>query len=249
MNIYLYCKKMRFMKTKKLSFPFIILMLSFAIFSCEKEFVVDNYDPTTGGGGIIDTTGGGGGGGIDTTRDCRACAYIPTCNGTVYTYRDSSDVVSTVTQTFQIIKDTLIGGKTYQKSLSEGVTQYLNCTNGETTSIEYMVTNPVTNTLDEVKVILLKANSPVNSTWNATINGQNIDYVFKIISKGPRTVNGVNYPDVIHVNVKNSFAFPGLIQEEDIFYARGVGAIEYIIYDMETGAVDFHRTLQSYIIP
>ena len=239
------------MTTKKLSFPFIILMLSFAIFSCEKEFVVDNYDPATGSGGIvIDTTGGGGGGGaIDTTRNCRACEYIPTCPGTIYTYKDSSEEVTTVSQTFTIVKDTLIGGKTYQKSLSEGVTQYLNCTNGETTSIEYIVTNPVTNTLDELKVILLKANSPVNSTWNGTINGQNIDYVSKIISKGPRTVNGINYPDVIHLNVKNSFAFPGFTQEEDIFYARGIGAIEYIIYDMQTGAVDFHRTLQSYIIP
>lgn len=240
------------MKYNKLSFTF-FLMICFGLIisSCEKEFSVENYNTTTNPGGGTTIGGGttGGADSTDTTRNCRACAYLPVCSGSVYNYLDSSDIIETNTLGIDVVKDTTIDGKIFQKIISEGVYTYMNCTNGESTILEYLVTTAGGNTMDQVKRILLKDNVPVNTTWNATVNGQNVDYVSKIISKGPRTVNGINYPDVIEVQVKNNFTPAGAMDIEHLFYARGVGTVEYIIYDSQTGAVNFHRILQSYNIP
>lgn len=249
------------MTNNKLSITFLILIFfGLIISSCEKEFVVENYDPATntGGGGTIgggDTTGGGTTGGVDTTRDCKACAYIPICNGSTFTYSDTTNGIATVaTENYQIVKDTLIGSMTFQK-LTDG--KFWNCTNGESTLIVYSPVNiDGTTTVDEARMIMLKANEPVNTTWTSVANesnGMSYDYVSKIVSKGAaRTVAGRNYPDVIHVNIIGYITFNGTRDENtitDYFYARGVGVIEVLIHEPTLGTLVYHRTLQSYMIP
>ena len=274
MNIYLYWLKTRIMTTKKLSSPFIILILLFAIFSCEKEFVVDNYDPSTGGiidttggggGGVIDTTGGGGGvdttgtGGGDTTAaQCKACVYIPICDGSYYKYNDTLNGSGSVAiYNYDVVLDTTIDGKIFKKLYTDATSfAYYNCTRGETRNIVYNATS-VNGTAFILKadMILLKANEPVNTTWRATVNnnGQELLYDFKIISKGSaRTVNGINYPDVIKVEMVNSMDVPGqgnvVATTTYYYYAKGVGLIEGWTFNT-AGVTQFHRVLVDHNIP
>ncbi|MEO5966638.1 MAG: hypothetical protein ABIP68_05150, partial [Ferruginibacter sp.] len=207
---------------------------------------------TTGGGGVIDTTGGG------TTRDCKACVYIPICDSSFYKYKDTiNGTAGTVTSNYRITRDTTIGGKVFQKLYVDATNYaYYNCTNGVTTSIIY---NPTslngTTYLIKVEMINLKANEPVNATWRSTIdyNGQLMHYDYKIISKGnPRTVDGRTYADVIRVGLTNISETPGqgtmVSGTGDYYYARGVGLIEVVLTDAG-GNPGMHRVLESYIIP
>lgn len=243
------------MSNNKLSIAFIVLIFfGLIISSCEKEFVVENYDPAINQGnpdttGVGDTTGIG-----DTSRNCKACAYIPVCNGATYTYADTMlGQPASTTQNIQIVKDTLIGSLTFQK-LADG--NFMNCKNGETTTLAYNQATAGGATIPEVRLIMLKANEPVGSTWTSTIdnNGTLVEYVYKIVYKGEaRTVAGRNYTDVINVNMITYTSLGGVRVEyskTDYFYARGVGLIEAIIYNSSTGgSVQYHRVLQSYLIP
>ena len=233
-------------------FSFLSGAVFFSLFlmSCDKESSVEN--------GLLPGSANNNGGGNNNPAVCKSCSYLPWCNGSVYNYQNiSSTGTTTETNTFNILADTTIAGVVYSKTDIDGSGDYVyhNCTNGNSTMIIYNVL-PGTTTLSEFKTTALKANDPVGTTWTDTYNynGSNIDYNYTIIAKSvPRTVLGVNYPDVIKVHVIISTTVPvvGTVvaSESDEYYARNVGLIESIEYDGATGAMLEHRSLQSYQIP
>ena len=66
-------------------------------------------------------------------------------------------------------------------------------------------------------------------------------------------VNGKTYTDVIHVYTETGISIPiiGFIvtNTSDYYYASGIGLIEAIISDPNSGTVLEHRALNSYFVP
>lgn len=236
--------------TNRLSQLLSLLILTLVFVSCDKESSEEN--------GLLPGTGNNGGGGGTNPAVCKSCSYIPWCSGSSYTYVDTSSTgTATVTNPLTILADTTIAGVVYAKSDTDGSGDYIyhNCSNGNTTLIKYDVV-PGTTTVSEFKTIALKANDPVGTSWTDSYNysGATIDYNYTIISKSiPRTVLGINYPDVIKVHLVISSTMPvvGTVvaAENDYYYARNVGLIESVEYDGTSGAMLLHRVLQSYQIP
>ena len=234
--------------TNTLKSFFGLILLSLFLFSCEKETSEEN--------GLLPGSGGNAGGGGNNNAVCKSCSYIPWCSGSTYTYVDTSSTgASTSSSSLTILSDTTIAGVVYSKTSAGGNISYHNCSNGVTTLIAYNASSTGGTTLNEAKTIMLKANEPLGTNWTSTINnnGTNLDYKFSIIAKSvPRTVLGVNYPDVIHVHLIVSTTVPviGTVvgAEGDYYYARNVGLIENISYD-GNGTMTLHRVLQSYQIP
>src|SRR5688572_9194725 len=98
----------------------VFLALSLLIISCQKEL---NFDPVAGSGSV-----------------CKSCSYIPFCDGSIYKYIDTSGGSATVsTDTIDILSDTTIDGKVFQKFSNPGANGYYNCTAGVSTLIAYSV--------------------------------------------------------------------------------------------------------------
>ncbi len=228
-----------------------VLLTGLILAACEKEYSAENgYLPGAGG-----NNGGGGGGG---TTGCKSCTYQPWCDGSVYTYIDTSGGTGTPsTSTLDIISDTTIDGKTYAKTLSEGNYSYHNCTAGVTSLVAFNAVTGGGSTVERVNTTILKENSPVGTTWteiNPTAAGVDNVYDYEIIAKGiSRTVLGVTYPDVIQVHQVLSVTIPIFgamdISETDYYFAKNVGLIESEITDALLGTQVLHRVLQSYSIP
>jgi hypothetical protein len=230
-----------------------VLFLASIFTACEKEYSAENG--LLPGGGIPGGGGGGGGGGGVT--GCKSCTYQPWCDGSVYTYIDTSGGSATPsTSTLDIIADTSIDGKTYSKTLSEGNFSYHNCTGG-ITSLIALQPNPLGGSSIRVNTTILKENLPVGSTWtevNPTGAGVDNTYDYEIIAKGvSRTVLGVTYSDVIQVHQTLSVDIPIFgplpVSETDYYFARNIGLIESLIIDGTLGTQILHRVLQSYTIP
>ena len=227
-----------------------ILFVSLLFVSCDKDSSEEN--------GLLPGSGNNGGGGNNNPAVCKSCSYMPWCDGSTYTYIDTASTgTTTVSNTLDVLADTTIAGVVYSKSDTDGSGEYVyhNCTNGNSTIIKYDVIAGTT-TVGEFKTTALKAIDPIGTTWTDSYNynGAMIDYNYTIISKSvPRTVLGVNYPDVIKVHLVVSSIMPiiGTVvaAENDYYYARNVGLIESIEYDGASGAMLLHRVLQSYQIP
>jgi len=195
----------------------------------------------------------------NSTADCQACAYTPSCVGTTYAYVDSfiGSTSSTRTITYTAAIDTTIGGVVYQKLVTPTGSSYFNCTNGTSTTIAYNVTSVSgTVTLAAIKLVPLKAAAAVGTTWvDSLTNPANevVGYYYTLAEKGiSKTVNGVSFSNVIHVNVQDSVDLgPGFgnigTGSTDYYYSQGVGLIEEDTY--EFGSPFEVTYLQSYKLP
>ena len=220
-----------------------LVLAGMLMISCQKEL---SLDATTAGG---------------TAAPCKSCSYIPWCNGSVYTYVDTTMGTGTTSiTTLTIIKDTTIDGKIFQKFANPGADGYYNCTDGVSTLIAYNVPSsggPVI----KVEQTELKANEGAGATWSNSMNnglGQNVDYNYKIAGKGlSKTVLGVDYTNVIQVHLTISMTAPVIgtlvVGEADYYYANNVGLIDNVIYTTNPfggpPTVALHRVLKTYSIP
>ncbi|MEI2747545.1 MAG: hypothetical protein V9E88_02140 [Ferruginibacter sp.] len=232
----------------------LVIVAGISFTACEKEYSEENgLLPGSGGGG---GNGGGGGGGNNAT--CKSCTYQPWCDGSVYTYVDTTGAGATTTsQTLDILADTTIDGKTFHKTDagSSSNLSYQNCTNGVTTLVAYNPVGTGGSTVERINTVPIKENEPVGATWQEVnaVTGGNAVYDYEIISKGSsRTVLGVTFPDVIHVHQTLSTEVFGISipqAETDYYYAKNVGLIEAYTVDAFFGSLLLHRVLQSYSIP
>lgn len=190
--------------------------------------------------------------------NCKACVYIPLCAGSKFAYYDTTSGTASIRNADLLTKmDTTIDGKIFQKIMSSTGAGYYNCTNGETTAIGYQLVSASGNTLQKIKMIMLKANASVGTTWSDTINnssGQAVIQKLTIASKGTsRMVGTFNFPDVIAVNLETGIDLPGIgylaFTTSTYYYAKGVGLVEMNSGDAVTGTSFYHSVIKSYYIP
>jgi len=227
------------MLIKKLLLPALAILL---FSSCQKEI---NFED-----GLL--TGG-------SSANCKSCSYQPYCNGSTYTYVDSSIAgpPTTTTTTINIVADTVIDGKTFQKFSENGVSGYYNCTNAVATVMVFQAPAGSGGAPLKITTTLVKANEPVGATWtdnNVNAQGQGFIYNSSIISKGgSRVVLGTTYNDVIHVRFTTEMQVPLLgtvvVSTTNSYFANNVGLIETNTKDEMLGMVMMNRVLQSHNIP
>ena len=199
-------------------------------------------------------------GGNGSTADCKACAYVPTCVNSSYTYQDSSAAGTAVLSsfTYTAISDTTIDGSVFQKASSSlgGSSSYINCNNGVTTTVAYnLVSVSGQSHLEEAKLIPLKANGAVGTTWEDSVYNSSAGiydyYNYTIVATGSsRVVLGSNFTNVIDVHSETSINVPYYYVggESEYYYAKGVGLIESILAD-PYGNVYYHQSLKTFNIP
>ena len=188
---------------------------------------------------------------------CKSCKYLPWCDGSVYTYIDSTaGGINTQSTTLSIVSDTIIGTTTYSKTNFDGQTYYHNCSNDVSTLVGINTLGFGGSTIAQTKNVVLRANANVGATWsdvndggNGVVNTTN----YEIISMGTtRTVVGVLYPDVIQVTQSTSASIPGvgtsIVSTADYYYAKGVGLIESVTRN-SNGLTIQHRLLETYSTP
>ncbi|MEO5683101.1 MAG: hypothetical protein ABIQ88_10705 [Chitinophagaceae bacterium] len=230
---------------------YLTLIASIVLTACQKEL---SFETSGVNGG---TTGGTGG---TTSTDCKSCSYMPVCNGSAFTYADTMFTASSlVTDSFRVIKDTSIDGKTFVKIYSplSSTYTYYNCTDGATRLIAYNANTLAGNTITVADITFIKANLPVGGTWQDKLtnpSGQQVIYNSKIVAKGmSRTLNGQTFNDVIHVFVEGGIDVPLLgftvFTNTDYYFAKNIGLIETVISDPQSGTVIQHRAIKSYFIP
>jgi hypothetical protein len=236
--------------------PFVVFLASLALAGCQKEL-------NGPGNPTANNTG------------CKDCAFIPMCDGSVYTYIDSLPTgPRELTDTIRILKDTSMLGlpfKEIRQSGGTGQRTFFNCNNGTTTSIAtgVFISNPALPgggiTLPSVKSVFLKANEPVGGQWSDTTTYSydvfgvtvtiNAFYKYTITAKGAtRTVLGRTYNDVIEVknelSTQNSLLPIVLpVGTFNYYYAKNVGLIEVLQTEPAGGGFLQHRVLKSYSIP
>lgn len=201
------------------------LLFVAALFSCTKPFSSETVVPPTDYG------------------NCKDCKFNPWCEGSEYTYTDSSTGEINILN-YQIIGDTTIEGADYQITLlADNDTVYHNCS-FNVTKIAYNNGFGITNET------LLKADAAIGETWTENVSNNpsynTIQYTLfnRLLNK---TVAGELFIDVIVV--KEDYRFDGTsIGSADVYYAKGVGMIERIQKD-PSGTVQEHTTLEDYIIP
>lgn len=214
--------------------------------SCQKEF--------------IDESGATAGGGSSATA-CKDCLYFPTCNNSVYTYKDSSAgaAPTTTTDTLRFLKDTLINALTFRKvrqGNSAQVPFFINCTNGVVKNITYNGVSVGGTTLQKVEIIVLKYNEALNAQWTDTLNIQGQQALYKSTLKEKNisyTVAGRVYPDVMHVSTVLGQNVPIIgftaLATTEYYFAKGVGLIESKTINNLSGDLVLKRSLQSFFIP
>jgi hypothetical protein len=197
--------------------------------------------------------------GPDTVIDCKACDYMPTCEGSTYTYIDSVPSYGSTLRNadYLSVSDTSIGGLAYRRIISPGGYSYYNCVNGTTTMLVYNMAPTITGTYIPVPFqhIVLESNAAIGASWSSNVAnsyGQNFSYVYYIAEKGiARTVLDSVYSQVIHVNTAIHLISGGtntIIGSEDFYYARNVGLIERDSSD-NNGTIKAQTFLQSYSVP
>ena len=202
-----------------------------------------------------------GGGGGTSSSNCKACIYLPYCDGATYTYYDTivGTPVGPSTDVLRFLKDTVFSGKTFQKFTTTGssaATVYTNCTNGITT-VAVLNVAVTGGTVSKIELRPLQANLQVNGTWDDTITnglGQTVIYKNTIKQKGiTKNISGNTFSDVIHVETISGVDFPGLgyivTNKSDYYYAKGVGLIEALITSEDGLIVYQHRVIKAYNIP
>ncbi len=196
---------------------------------------------------------------IGGTGVCKDCIYVPVCAGSKYSKNDTTMGIAAIKSSeYLAVTDTTIDGKTYQKvTLSDGSKGFFNCTNGETTAISYMATSNNGNVLAKLKLIMIKANAAVNTTWTENITnpiGQVVVQKFTIESKGTgRTVGTFNFSDVIEVSLETGIDVPPIgfmvAATTKYYYAKGVGLVETITIEPNSMMTTYHSVIKSYFIP
>jgi hypothetical protein len=234
------------MKKNSLLFILGIIIIS----SCQKELTFENADNAGG-------TGGGNGGG---STVCKACSYVPYCDGSVYSYYDTllAGSPAVTSDTLQYVKDTTFSGRTYRKFITKGSTTpvYTNCTNGTFRTVLLNV-GATGGSIPKIELQMLKDNLAVNGTWNDTIQnglGQTVIYKNTIKEKAvSRTLHTNTFTDVIHVQADAGVEVPFLgffiTNRSEYYYARGVGLVEALIANEDGTVVYQHRVIKSYNIP
>ncbi len=185
------------------------------------------------------------------TSNCKACAYFPWCDQSVYTFSDTitGAGVSTSVKVLTVSGDTLIAGTTYDVSnFGSTGTVFHNCAAGVTSNL---TPTPVGQTQD----IPLKESAAVGEEWSViqTIAGVSTTYKYSMVAKGiSRTVAGVIFPDVLQIHKITQTVVAGVpftTFVEDLFYGRAVGLIEHITYDGVSGSQVAHSVLVNYNVP
>ena len=238
----------------KAFFTGFVLLVLVAFISCQKEIDI-NLGGTNNNGG-----GGSGGGGNNNNSDCKACAYLPYCDNSTYSYYDTLLGIAPVVSSdvLKFIKDTVFSGKTFHKftASSTPTPVYTNCTSGITTTAIFDV-GVTGGTLSQVVIRPLQENLAVNGTWNDTLVnglGQPVIYKYTVKQKGiSRTVSGKTFNDVIYVQVETGVEVAGfgffVTNMSDYYYAKMVGLIEALITNEDGTLVYQHRVIKSYNIP
>lgn len=104
----------------------------------------------------------------------------------------------------------------------------------------------------------LKENAATGTTWSSpvysgTVNAlaANLQYDYKIVSANTSlTINSVNYTNVIFVNVAVKVSLLGgpytTIENNEFYYAKGIGLIKLTYKDASTGTVNGEGTIRNY---
>ncbi len=222
----------------------ILLLLT----SCQKEFTPEG-------------TGNNGGGGGTSSSVCKDCIYFPSCDGSIYNFKDSSTIgaPATTIDTLHYVKDSTINGVNFRKVFfSSNPQQYsfLSCAGGVVKTLAYNPTSQGGTTVSKVEIIALKYLAPVGEQWTDTINfqGQQALYKSTLTEKNiSYVVAGKTYADVMHVTTLTGqdlpvIGFTALIKT-DYYFGKGIGLIESISTSPQTGDLVLKHSLQSYIIP
>jgi hypothetical protein len=198
--------------------------------------------------------------------NCKECAYTPMCDGSVYSYSDTSATgAATTTQvSFSQIQsgDTVIDGMIYKRFLvTNGLSPvtYYNCTSGITTMLGFNVSAPSFGgvTVPKLRQTILKANAPVGASWVDSFDlptpGVKGIITWEVTAKNiSHTILGQTYNDVIKMHMTIGTTIAGTnITEGDFYYAKLVGLIDNIMYDAVSvpSVQNFHRILMGYNIP
>ena len=222
-----------------------LILLIIILASCQKEidFVTGNNNNNGGN-----------------NSNCKACAYLPYCDGASYSYYDTllGSTATVISDNLQFLKDTVFSGKTFHKfsTTSSTTAVYTNCTSGVTTVavLDAAVTG---GTIPKIELRPLQENLPVNGSWSDTIMngfGQAVIYTHTIKGKGiSKSLSGKTFNDVIYVQTDTGIDFPGLgyilTNKSDYYYARGVGLIEALITNEDGTLVYQHQVIKDYNIP
>ncbi len=209
------------------------------------------------------------------TSDCKECIYIPICLGSKYEYVDSmispnfGDTGFTTTviprlSNFISSDDTAINGRGFKKmGISDGSTTnyaYLNCFNGETTTIDYQSQSITSgNVMTEINSVELKANASVGTSWtdSSVVAGNKLYRAHTIMQKDiSRVLLGVTYTNVIRVSVNETVqTSQGLTPAgvTEYYIAKGIGLIETVGYGQNPSNgltyVFYHSVVKSYFVP
>lgn len=209
------------------------------------------------------------------TSDCKECIYIPICLGSKYEYVDSmispnfSDTGFTTTvnprlSNFVSSEDTTINGRGFKKmGVSDGSTTnyaYLNCLNGETTTIAYQSQSITSgNVMTEINSVELKANASVGTSWtdSSVVAGNKLYRAHTIMQKDiSRVLLGFTYTNVIRVSVNETVqTSQGLTPAgvTEYYIAKGIGLIETVGYGQNPSNgltyVFYHSVVKSYFVP
>lgn len=181
---------------------------------------------------------------------CKACEYAPLCDGSYFSYKDTSYQlpVTYYTDTLRSLGDTLLNGVTYKmtRRISPRYSQieYTNCDNGVYSFISRSLSSP---TPIGKPLIYLKANAPVGSSWIETVDNNKLTYTIE--GKGLTIrVNNKDYSDVI--KVKQIFEAPNSVATIYWYYSKGIGQINYHFASYNSDPSFYHYfQLQSYFIP
>jgi hypothetical protein len=194
--------------------------------------------------------------------DCKECIYTPFCEGSWFRFKTNlSGVEGFILNNNLSSTDTTINGQPYSKmnATSDNGTNvvsnstYFNCNNGVSTVFAYTLTGLAGSTLSFIKSTPIKANEPIGTTWSEVIQnqiGQDVTFQYTILEKGiSRTVLGRNYPDVIHIELRQSIDLLGTPIEAGVsqyYYAKGVGVVETT---NEAFGLSNSQLLEDYFIP
>ena len=218
--------------------------------SCQKEYMPEG----------VGNNGGGTGGGGTPSSVCKDCLYFPTCDGSIFTFKDSRTGTTAITtsDTLHYVKDSIINAVVFRKLFYSSNSQqfyFLNCASGVVKNFSYNISQGGT-TISKLEIIVLKYLADAGTQWTdtVTVQGQQLLNKNTLTQKNiSYTVGGKTYPDVMHVTILTGqnipiAGFTALITTEN-YFAKGVGLIESTSVNNLSGDIVLKRSLQAYLIP
>ena len=193
------------------------LLLSIVIFSCNKK--EDDENPVD----IAQLNNG-----MTTSQ------YAPYTTGSTFNYKNIDLLGKTTETTWTVLEGKEIDGKFYIEVdgfLGATSSGYFNCEGGI-----YTIYIPATVLTPIMKMVYLKENVSNNTQWEhiTTMSSGGSEFqnkhVFTFIGKeSSRTVEGVQYNDIIHIQLDTYLVFQGeetLMYVDHHYWAKGIGLIE-----------------------